>query len=172
MNGTLSQKEFQAVQKALRQMEEMRPFVFSTDITSATTVSGVQAKIQEYQPDVVFVDGAYLMQSEVKDVEQGSPQAMTDISRGLKRLAQQQKMPICVTTQASLARSKWGSSLSSAMYTQAWGQDCDVLLDSASATTTRKTRTRGRRSSPSRSRSPAPVHARTPSWSGTGRTAR
>ena len=43
----------------------MRPFIFSTDITSATTVSGIQAKIQQYQPDVVFVDGAYLMQSEL-----------------------------------------------------------------------------------------------------------
>ena len=128
MHGTLSQKEFSSVQQALRALEGMRPFLFSTDITSATTVSGIQAKIQEYQPDVVFVDGAYLMQSEVKDVLQGSPQALTDISRSLKRLAQQQKIPICVTTQASLSRSKGGVSIASVMYTQAWGQDCDVLL--------------------------------------------
>ena len=128
MHGTLSQKEFKAVQQALRSLEGMRPFIFSTDITSATTVSGIQAKIQEYQPDVVFVDGAYLMQSEVKDIVQGSPQALTDISRGLKRLAQQQKIPICITTQASLVRSKGGVSIASLMYTQAWGQDCDVLL--------------------------------------------
>ena len=128
MNGTLSGKEFQSVQKALRREEEMRPFIFSTDITSATTVSGIQAKFQQYQPDVVFVDGAYLMQSEDKDVVQGSPQAMTSISRGLKRLAQAQKIPIVVTTQASLPRSRSGITLSSAMYTQAWGQDCDIML--------------------------------------------
>lgn len=128
MNGTLSQKEFDAVQRALRAIEPMRPFVFSTDISSATTVSGVQAKIQEYQPDVVFVDGAYLMQSEIQGVEQGSPQALTSISRGLKRLAQSSKIPIVVTTQASLVRSRSGLSLASGMYTQAWGQDCDVFL--------------------------------------------
>ena len=128
MNGTLTEKEFKAVQKALRQVEGMRPFIFSTDITAATTVSGVQAKIQQYQPDVVFVDGAYLMQSEQAGVEQGSPQSMTSISRGMKRLAQAEKLPIVVTTQASLTRSKSGLSLSSAMYTQAWGQDCDVML--------------------------------------------
>ena len=128
MNGTLTEKEFKAVQKALRQVEEMVPFVFSTDITSATTVSGIQAKIQEYQPDVVFVDGAYLMQSEEKDVAQGTPQAMTSISRGLKRLAQATKIPVVVTTQASLPRSRSGLTLSSAMYTQAWGQDCDIML--------------------------------------------
>lgn len=128
MNGTLTEKEFKAVQKALRQVEGMRPFIFSTDITAATTVSGVQAKVQQYQPDVVFVDGAYLMQSEQAGVEAGSPQAMTSISRGLKRLAQSQKIPIVVTTQASLTRSKSGLSLSSAMYSQAWGQDCDIML--------------------------------------------
>ena len=128
MNGTLSGKEFQAVQKALRQQEAERSFIFSTDITSATTVSGLQAKIQQYQPDAVFVDGAYLMQSELPKVEQGSPQAMTSISRGIKRLAQAQKIPIVVTTQASLPRSRSGLTLSSAMYTQAWGQDCDVFL--------------------------------------------
>ena len=128
MNGTLTEKEFKTVQKALRRVEGMRPFIFSTDITAATTVSGVQAKIQQYQPDVVFVDGAYLMQSEQAGVDQGSPQAMTSISRGMKRLAQAQKIPIVVTTQASLTRSKSGLSISSAMYTQAWGQDCDIML--------------------------------------------
>ena len=128
MNGTLTHKEFVAVQRALGRLEGMRPYIFSTDISSATTVSGVQAKIQEYQPDVVFVDGAYLMQSDTPGVEQGSPQALTSISRGLKRLAQSQKLPIVVTTQASLTRSRGGLQLNSGMYTQAWGQDCDVLL--------------------------------------------
>lgn len=128
MRGTLSAKEFNAVSRAMRLVEEMRPFLFSTDISSATTVSGVQAKVLEYQPDVVFVDGAYLMQSEQKGVLPGSPQAMTDISRSLKRLAQSQRLPVVVTTQASLPRSKGGLNISAAMYTQAWGQDCDVML--------------------------------------------
>jgi len=128
MNGTLNQKEYRAVQLALSQMEGMFPFVFSTDITAATTVGGVQAKVQNYQPDVVFVDGAYLMQSELDKVEPGSAQAATSISRSLKRMAQAQKIPVVVTTQASLSRSKGGLTLGSAMYTQAWGQDCDVML--------------------------------------------
>ena len=128
MRGTLTQREFEAVSRALKTVEEMRPFLFSTDIQAGTTVSGIQAKIMEYSPDVVFVDGAYLMQSEQANVIPGSPQAMTDISRSLKRMAQSQRIPVCVTTQASLSRSKGGLSLNSAMYTQAWGQDCDVML--------------------------------------------
>ena len=112
----------------MHRVEQMRPFIFSTDITAGSTVGSIQAKIIDYQPDVVFVDGAYLMQSEVPGVEPGSAQAVTSISRGLKRLAQQQKVPICVTTQATLSRSRGGLTIHSAMYSQAWGQDCDVML--------------------------------------------
>lgn len=128
MNGTLNIKELRQVEKALDVLEGMRPFMFSTDIQAASTVGGIQAKVQEYNPDVVFIDGAYLMQSEKTGVEQGSPQALTDISRSCKRLAQAAKVPIVITTQASLARSKGGLGLHSGMYTQAWGQDCDILL--------------------------------------------
>lgn len=128
MNGNLTVKERRKIEDALRDLEGMRPFIFSSDITSATTVSGVQAKMQEYVPDVVFIDGAYMMQSELGNVEPGSPQALTSISRGLKRLSQSSKTPIVITTQASLVRSKGGLTGGSAMYTQAWGQDCDVLL--------------------------------------------
>ena len=106
----------------------MRAFFLSTDITSAMTVSGVQAKVQQYDPDVVVIDGAYLMQSELSGVIPQSPQALTDISRSLKRLAQSSKKPIIATTQSSLRRSKGGLTADSLMYTQAWGQDCDVLL--------------------------------------------
>ena len=128
MNGTLNLRERKDIARAMEMMAEMRPLMFSSDITSAMTVSGIQAKCQEYLPDVVFIDGAYMMQSELARVEPGSAQALTNISRSLKRLAQGQKIPIAITTQASLARSKGGLSLHSGMYTQAWGQDADVFL--------------------------------------------
>jgi replicative DNA helicase len=128
MNGTLNLRERKDITRAMEMVSEMRPLMFSSDITSAMTVSGIQAKCQEYLPDVVFIDGAYMMQSELARVEPGSAQALTNISRSLKRLAQGQKIPIVITTQASLARSKGGLTLASGMYTQAWGQDADVFL--------------------------------------------
>src|SRR4029077_2112730 len=75
------------------------------------------------------IDAAYLMQSELPKVEPGSAQALTDIARELKKLAQSQKVPIVVTTQASQTRSKGGRlNAESAMYTQAWRQSADVML--------------------------------------------
>jgi replicative DNA helicase len=128
MNGTYGPKDERRIIQAMTKMEAMRSFILSSDIASATTVAGVQAKIQEYTPDVVFIDGGYMMQSSLPGVEPGSAFALTDISRSLKRLAQSSKTPIVITTQASLKTSKNGLSAGSVMYTQAWGQDCDVLL--------------------------------------------
>lgn len=129
MSGTLNMREHKEIERALEMVKEMEPLIFTSDISATMTVSGIQAKAQEYQPDVIFVDGAYLMQSEMERVEQGSPQALTNISRSLKRLAQSMKLPVVVTTQASLARTKGGAvNLHSAMYTQAWGQDSDIFL--------------------------------------------
>lgn len=128
MNGTLKPNERKRIDKAHKKMLGMRSLLFSSDITSGTTVSGLQAKIQELDPDVVIVDGAYMMTSELPKVEPGSAQAITSISRGLKRLAQSTKIPIVVTTQASQTRSKGGLHMGSAMYSQSWAQDADILL--------------------------------------------
>lgn len=128
MNGSLNFRERRDIERGLEQVKKMEPLIFTTDISATMTVSGIQAKAQEYVPDVIFIDGAYLMQSELPRVEPGSPQALTNISRSLKRLAQSTKTPVVVTTQASLVRAKGGLSLGSGMYTQAWGQDADIFL--------------------------------------------
>lgn len=103
--------------------------VLCTDISATTTVSGIRAQIQKERPDVVLIDGAYLMQDERGEAA-GSPQAMTNISRDLKRLAQSTKIPIIISTQAleSKMTKRSGITAFSAGYSSAWGQDCDVML--------------------------------------------
>ena len=127
-NGTFLVKERTRIDLAHKAMLGMRSFMFSADITAGMTVSGIQAKVQELDPDVVIIDGAYHMQSEIPNVEPNSSQAITSISRGLKRLAQSSKIPIVATTQASQTRSKGGLHMGSVMYSQSWAQDCDILL--------------------------------------------
>lgn len=129
-NGTFNPREQRQIEKALRIIAHSPiPLITSVDMDSAMTVNGVQAKILEYQPDVVLIDGAYLMHSEMSKVEQGSATALADIARGLKRLAQGQRIPIVVTTAATEARTRGGKlRADSAMYTQAWRQSADVFL--------------------------------------------
>lgn len=131
MNGSTERKEFWKVQKALRRLKDLNSFILSADVTSTTTVSNLQAKIADYQPDVLFVDGIYMMESDRLDPRQypkGSPQVLTDISRSLKQLAQSARIPIVVTTQSLVARARGGLTLASIGYTSAFGQDADLIL--------------------------------------------
>ena len=128
MNGQVTSAEKKAIVRKLKIREAMRPFIISTDIMSATTVSGIQMKIQQYQPDVVFIDGTYLMDPETPSYDKGSPQALTEITRNLKRLAQLQNVPIVNTTQALLSRAKRGLSLYSIGYSSSFAQDSDLIL--------------------------------------------
>lgn len=132
LNGTTNLKELRAIQRALKQLKSTTtPFILSADVTSGMTVSGLQAKIADYQPDVLFVDGIYMMESDRLDPRQypkGSPQVLTDISRSLKQLAQSARIPIVVSTQSLISRAKGGLTLASIGYTSAFGQDADLIL--------------------------------------------
>ncbi len=135
LTGTTTRNEDKRIALAQSRLHDMRPFLFSTDTESALTVAGIGALIQEKNPDVVFIDGIYFMKSALENVEPGSPQALTDISRSLKRLAQSTKKPIVVTSQASQTRTRGGRlTLASGMYTQAFGQDANIVLGTARVT--------------------------------------
>jgi replicative DNA helicase len=132
LNGTTTRNEDRRIKVAQSRLMDMRPFLFSTDTESALTVAGINALIQEKNPDVVFIDGIYFMRSALPDAEPGSSQALTDISRSLKRLCQSSKKPIVVTSQASQTRTRNGRlTLASGMYTQAFGQDANIVLGTA-----------------------------------------
>ena len=85
---------------------------------------GLSADIEKYDPDVVFIDSAYLMED-----DQGAKDdwlRVAHITRDLKKLAKRCKKPILINTQADKNTSKkTGPELGSIMYTQAIGQDSD-----------------------------------------------
>jgi replicative DNA helicase len=129
LNGTFTEKERKHIMLKNRERDLMAALVFSEDNTNNMTVSGLQGKLLEYNPDVLFVDSAYLMQSELPKVTQGDAAALTDVARSLKKLAQSQHIPIVATTQASQTRSRGGKlTAESPMYSQGWRQSADVLV--------------------------------------------
>src|SRR5690606_3670771 len=64
-DGTLPPKYLSRVEAAARRMELMRPFWLSTDSLASCTVSGLAAKAKKLRPDILFVDGMYLMQDDL-----------------------------------------------------------------------------------------------------------
>jgi archaellum biogenesis ATPase FlaH len=128
LHNDLSRDDFKKLRYGMQQREGCAPLIISADITATTTVSGLAGKIEQHSPDLVIVDGAYLMQSEGGEV-QGSAQAMTAISRGLKRLAQRIDKPVLITTQALPGKmSKGEVTMHSLGWSSAWGQDADLVL--------------------------------------------
>ncbi len=125
----LTAEEFKKLQQGMKQRKNMEPFIISTDIAATTTVSGLAAKVEQHQPDLLIVDGAYLMQSEGGEPP-GSTQALTAVSRGLKRLAQRINRPVIATTQALPGKIGKGGTVTvgSLGWTSAWGQDADLIL--------------------------------------------
>lgn len=108
-------------------LEEDLPHFEPLIIATATGVMGVSAAIDKYDPDIILIDSAYLMED-----DQGAKDdwlRVAHITRDLKKLAKRCKKPIFINTQADKNTSKkTGPELGSIMYTQAIGQDSDNVL--------------------------------------------
>ena len=127
VRGTLNLDEERRYKETLERMETMPKF-YLTDSTSAMTVAGLAAKIEKIKPDIVFVDGVYLMVDEASG-ESNTPQALTSITRNLKRLAQKANIPIVVSTQVLLWKMKKRQVSADAIgYSSSFFQDSDVIL--------------------------------------------
>ena len=127
IRGNLNKDEEARYMKALEEMEQMHKF-YLTDSVSAMTVTGLAAKIEKIRPDIVFIDGVYLMTDDVSG-EQNTPQALTSITRNLKHLAMAKQLPIVVSTQVLLWKMKKRQVSADAIgYSSSFYQDSDVIL--------------------------------------------
>lgn len=131
LRGSLTNNELEKIANTLRMRKNMHPFVVTEDTSSLTTVSALAAKVKEFKPDILFVDGVYLMDDENGEPK-GSPQALTNITRSLKRLAQNADIPVIGTTQ--VLSWKLGNKKSrritadSIGYTSSFAQDSDLIV--------------------------------------------
>jgi len=99
-----------------------------SDSVTGITVSALAAKIEQHRPEIVFVDGVYLMMDE-QSGESNTPQALTNITRSLKRLAQRLKVPIVISTQTLLWKMRGGKVTADSIgYSSSFYQDSDVIL--------------------------------------------
>ena len=123
-SGSLSPQEeedyFDFLDNTLPSLE---PMILET----ATGVSGVVAVIEREKPDLIVVDGAYLMEDEQGAREDWA--RITHITRDLKKVAKRLKKPILINTQADQRTTKKsGPNLGDIKYSQAIAQDSDNVL--------------------------------------------
>jgi replicative DNA helicase len=126
--GSLSKEEEARYKATLEEMAEDSTDFWLVDSAHGLTVSAIHSKVQTLQPDVVFIDGVYLMMDE-QTGEANTPQALTNITRSLKRLAQRVNKPVIITTQALNWKTKKGRvSTDSIGYSSSFLQDADVVF--------------------------------------------
>jgi RecA/RadA recombinase len=125
--GKLESSEENRYIKMLDYMKQAHPFHL-VDAINGLTVDSLMAKAEQLKPDVLFVDGVYLMMDQVTG-EANTPQALTNITRALKRVAQRLDIPVVITTQTLLWKMRGGKvSADSIGYSSSFFQDSDVIL--------------------------------------------
>ena len=125
--GKLLPEEESRYIDTLNEMEKEHSFHL-VDAVHGITVSALAAKIEQTKPDIVFVDGVYLMLDEITG-EMNTPQAITNITRAMKRLAQRVNKPVIITTQTLLWKMRAGKVTADSIgYSSSFFQDSDVIL--------------------------------------------
>jgi replicative DNA helicase len=125
--GKLDKEEERRLKDRIEDLKEEQPFHF-VDAVNGLTIDSLMAKAEQLKPDVLFVDGVYLMLDQVTG-EANTPQALTNITRGLKRVAQRLNIPVIISTQTLLWKMKGGKvSADSIGYSSSFFQDSDVIL--------------------------------------------
>jgi replicative DNA helicase len=109
-------------------MGDMTHKFWLVDSAAGSTVTGIASKIQVLHPNVVFIDGTYLMIDE-QTGEANTPQALTNITRSLKRLAQKFQIPIVISTQVLNWKMRKGQVTADSIgYSSSFHQDADVIF--------------------------------------------
>lgn len=128
--GRLTASEEKRLKDFQKKAARLGDFRLCSDIGRVSTVSHLEARVVHDKPDVVFIDGAYLMRDEGAARNAAMWEKMTGLSRDLKRMAQHLKIPVVISIQALESKTAKGGRLtaSSAGYADAWGQDCDVMI--------------------------------------------
>jgi hypothetical protein len=125
--GKLTAGEEDRLLNTIDDLKSKHPFHF-VDAVGGLTIDSLVAKAEQLKPDIIFVDGVYLMLDQVTG-DANTPQALTNITRGLKRVAQKFNIPVVITTQTLLWKMKGGKvSADSIGYSSSFFQDSDVIL--------------------------------------------
>jgi replicative DNA helicase len=135
MRSHISHKRL--IMGALRSEEEQRYLdhlgiarddFWMPDTVASRTITGLCAKVEKYNPDILFVDGMYLMFDE-ETGETESERSLRSLTRGMKRVAQRYDIPVVVSTQTLRSKMRGGRVTADSIgYTSSFLQDSDIVL--------------------------------------------
>jgi hypothetical protein len=93
------------------------------------TVEWLQAKVEKHKPDLVYIDGMYLMTDGQGGKNQKDNYRVQNISRGLRQMVLTTRKPLIATLQANRQAAKHNNAeLDEIAFTDAIGQDATTII--------------------------------------------
>jgi replicative DNA helicase len=132
--GTLSDAELHelemltaAVEQDLLMSQQMTVLAGADVAPGADTVAWLEGKVKQYKPDILFVDGMYLLSDEQAKKGTADHVRVMNISRGLRAMILRTKVPVICTLQANRkAAGHSAANLEEIAYSDAIGQDATL----------------------------------------------
>jgi len=99
------------------------------DTDNGDTIEWLTSKVKRYKPDIVFIDGLYLMSDNKGSRGQKDNFRVQNISRAARQMVLETKTPLVVTMQATrTAAAHKGANLDEIAYSDAIGQDVTAAI--------------------------------------------
>lgn len=93
------------------------------------TVAWLQSKAEKYKPDIIFIDGMYLLSDSANGKKTADWQRVTNISRAVRQMILHLRIPVAATMQANRAAAKNSdANLDEIAYADAIAQDATVIM--------------------------------------------
>ena len=128
-NGALNDYQMDAVKTALLDIESSghKLIISGNDADmGGSGIASVESRIIKHKPDIVFIDGAYLMDDDMggrdKYIKAGN------IARGLKKLGKRRNIPIVITWQLNRKGASDTADTENIGLSDDLGQDASVVL--------------------------------------------
>jgi len=126
--GRLGQTLEERYKKKLPSLKGMPDFIVSSDEDGGAGIGSIKAKLEEYQPDIFGIDGAYLLGDD-RGADAGW-ERMMHITQDCKRMCRVLGIPGVITSQADAsAQGKHGVTLGGVAFSKtSFGADSDVVI--------------------------------------------
>jgi len=105
-------------------------FLSDKGVRGGSTIDSLRARVEKFEPDLLVVDGFYLMRDARSGKKDRDWKTVGNVSADIKELALEMDLPIIGTCQANraAAQNKGGSDLSDIAFADAIGQDADIVM--------------------------------------------
>jgi KaiC/GvpD/RAD55 family RecA-like ATPase len=120
-------RELEAVEAADIVQGRKKDFIIAAPDRDMTVLE-IESKIEAHQPDLVIIDGIYLL-ADARTKKSGVDwKILSNVSRDLKQLAQRQKIPIVGVHQANRNKDADADELEDVAFADNFARDADILI--------------------------------------------